>query len=171
MCSNTYTRTSEGSGCRGHAQGALCLPFVQERWESEQLKRTKLAAGKAAAGGQVGGQQYDLLLEDHIDFIRDAVIKGDIDPVSRCYCWWCLMLSWCYCWWCLMLSWCYCWWCLMLSWCYCWWCLMLSWCYCWWCLVLSCGWCKQQAACGVASCGGVGGVGPLMHCYAAAALP
>jgi hypothetical protein len=57
-------------------------PFLQERWEAEQLKRTKLGASKASAGAQVGGQQYDLVLEDQIDFIRDAVIKGDIDPVS-----------------------------------------------------------------------------------------
>lgn len=59
-----------------------CLPLTQERWEAEQLKRTKLGASKASAGAQVGGQQYDLVLEDQIDFIRDAVIKGDIDPVS-----------------------------------------------------------------------------------------
>jgi hypothetical protein len=58
-------------------------PPLQERWEAEQLKRTKGGVGSTAGTGQVGGQQYDLLLEDQIDFIRDAVIKGDIDPVGR----------------------------------------------------------------------------------------
>lgn len=47
----------------------------QERWEREQLNKTRMAVG-AKDKGQA--DQYDLLFEDQIEFIKEGVIAGDI---------------------------------------------------------------------------------------------
>lgn len=45
----------------------------QERWEAEQLKRSR-QLGKVGAGGAAEGQQqYEYVFEDQIDFIKVGV--------------------------------------------------------------------------------------------------
>ncbi|KAF5840651.1 P-loop containing nucleoside triphosphate hydrolase protein [Dunaliella salina] len=60
------------------ADGEVANPFAeQEAWESEQMKRTKMKAG--AQAGVSTGKQYDLLLDDSIDFIKSAMLAGEGD--------------------------------------------------------------------------------------------
>ncbi|MEW5302705.1 MAG: hypothetical protein WDW36_005459 [Sanguina aurantia] len=62
------------------AEGEGGNPYAeQERWEAEQLKRSR-QLGKVGAGGVAGGQQlYEYVFEDQIDFITASMLPGTGD--------------------------------------------------------------------------------------------
>lgn len=59
-------------------EGDDAAPWTeQERWEQEQLKRTRMAGG--AMDAAAGQPQYDFVFEDQIEFIKDAMITGNLE--------------------------------------------------------------------------------------------
>ena len=57
-------------------------PFKeQEEWEKHQMALAKASFGAREGRAEAAGAaQYELVFEDQIDFIKDALIKGDVDP-------------------------------------------------------------------------------------------
>lgn len=53
-------------------------PFAeQEAWEQEQARKASMRAGAVSGRVRPKGEEYELLYDDQIDFIRDAMLAGD----------------------------------------------------------------------------------------------
>ena len=53
-------------------------PFAeQEAWEQEQARKASMRTGAVSGRAQSKGEEYELLFDDQIDFIRDAMLAGD----------------------------------------------------------------------------------------------
>ncbi|GBF92309.1 pre-mRNA-splicing factor ATP-dependent RNA helicase [Raphidocelis subcapitata] len=68
---------------KGDDAAAAAGPMAeQDRWEAEQLGRTRLGVGVASARAEAAAEEaakYELLFEDQIEFVKEELLAGDGD--------------------------------------------------------------------------------------------
>jgi len=58
--------------------------FEQEEWEKHQIGKAKASYGAKEGKGRAPGEEYELVMEDQIDFITDQIMGGDdVDDETR----------------------------------------------------------------------------------------
>jgi len=55
----------------------------QEEWESHQAKMAKMEFGALNGVPPPGGKKYELVFEDHIEFIQSEILAGDSDKQQK----------------------------------------------------------------------------------------